>query len=136
MPSYVTSHLIIQIFCDIYQALYPSPWLISDDILLLGREDVVSLESVGGAVRAEDVPALALPLWVVDRIDPILDLHDDAAVLLHKRCATLNTLSLLDGECTYIGISNEYRHDSCCTYHPDRGSCTSGMPAGPSRYRA
>jgi hypothetical protein len=97
MPGYIASHLVIQIFRNVYQGLHPSTWLISGDTLLLSREDVVGLEGVGGAVRAEDIPALALPLWMVDRIDPILDLHHDAAVLLHKRLATLNTLSLFDG---------------------------------------
>lgn len=44
-------------------------------------EDVAGLEDVGVASGAEDLLGLALPLGVVDGVDPVLDLHDEAAVL-------------------------------------------------------
>jgi hypothetical protein len=46
--------------------------------------------------------ALALPLGLVDRIDPVLDFHDNTAVLLYESSTTRNTLSGLDGECSCV----------------------------------
>jgi hypothetical protein len=80
--SYITSHVIVQIFRSTCLRTF----------LFRSREDIVGLESVGRAVGTKDLPALALPLWLVDRIDPILNFHDDASVLLHKCSATLDTL--------------------------------------------
>jgi hypothetical protein len=73
--------------------------------LLRCREDVVSLKVVGLGVRTKDLSAITLPLWLVDRIDPVLDLHDDAAVLLHERSASLYTLGGLEGESAFISLA-------------------------------
>lgn len=48
---------------------------------VVDAEDVAGLKDVGVAAGAEDLLGLALPLGVVDGVDPVLDLHDDAAVL-------------------------------------------------------
>ena len=74
--------------------------------LALSGEDVVSLEGVGRVVGTEDLPGIALPLRLVDGIDVVLDLHDDAAVLLNSAAAALKTLSRLNGKraCTRISI--------------------------------
>jgi hypothetical protein len=104
---------------------------------LLGcREDVVGLEGVGWAVGAKDLPALALPLWPIDRIDPVLDFHDDAAVLLHKLSTAFYTLSRLEwnGACITISPVHHVRRET--TYRLGQGSCTSGKPPGPSRCRS
>jgi hypothetical protein len=39
---------------------------------------------------------LALPFGLVNGIDPVLDLHDDAAILLDNARATLKALCGLD----------------------------------------
>ena len=69
--------------------------------LAFGREDVVSLKSVGRVVRTEDLPLLALPFRLVDSINVILDLHDDATVLLNSAATAVQTLSGLDGKRTF-----------------------------------
>lgn len=43
-------------------------------------EDVAGLEDVGVAAGAEDLLVLAPPLGMVDGVDPVLDLHHQAAV--------------------------------------------------------
>lgn len=48
---------------------------------VVDAEDVAGLEDVRVAAGAEDLLALALPLGVVDGVDPVLDLHDEAPVL-------------------------------------------------------
>lgn len=47
----------------------------------INTEHIASLKHVRVAPGAEDLLALALPLGVVDGVDPVLDLHDEAAVL-------------------------------------------------------
>jgi len=77
-------------------------------LVLLGlvqREAVSSLEHVRRIAGAEDVALLALPLGLVDGVDPVLDLHDNAAVLLnHTRAVGLveQTLGLLESEGTVL----------------------------------
>lgn len=65
-------------------------------LVLLGlvqREAVSSLEHIRRIAGAEDVALLALPLGLVDGVDPVLNLHDDAAVLLDDtRAVGLSTL--------------------------------------------
>lgn len=51
---------------------------------IVDAEDVAGLEDVRVAAGAEDLLALALPLGVVDGVDPVLDLHDQAAVLRNR----------------------------------------------------
>ena len=64
--------------------------------LLGGREDVVSLKSVGRSVRAENLALLTLPLGLVDGINPVLNLHNETTILLNKARLTINTLGGLD----------------------------------------
>lgn len=72
--------------------------------LLLSGEDVVSLESVGAGVGTKDLLLLALPLGLIDGIDPVLDLHDDTTVLLHVAGKTLRTLGRLDRDGAYAWL--------------------------------
>jgi hypothetical protein len=67
-------------------------------LALIGREDVRRLQSVSRVIRSEDVLLLALPFRVVDSIDPVLDLHDDAAVLFDDAGAALVALGGFDGK--------------------------------------
>lgn len=68
--------------------------------LLGSREDIGSLKSVRSAIGTKDLVLLALPLGLVDGIDPVLDFHDDAAVLGDKTAAALGALGRLDGKST------------------------------------
>jgi len=76
--------------------------------LLRGREDIVGLQRVGRAVGTEYLPALALPLRLVDGVDPVLNLHHDATVLLNESTAAWDTLSRLDGLITCGVISDAF----------------------------
>ena len=67
---------------------------------LVDGKDVLCLEHVGFVARTEDLLLLALPLGVVDGVDPVLDLHDEAAVLFDDAGTALVTLGGLDGERT------------------------------------
>jgi hypothetical protein len=73
--------------------------------LTLSREDVVSLKCVSRVVGTENLPLLALPLRLVDRINVVLNLHDDAAVLFNGAATAVKTLSRLDGKGPYQFIS-------------------------------
>lgn len=69
--------------------------------LIVEAEVVSGLENVCVVARAEDLALVALPLGLVDGVDPVLDLHDDAAVLLDGAWAggdVEETLGLLEGE--------------------------------------
>lgn len=67
-------------------------------VYLVDGENVLRLEDVRVVTGAEDLLLLALPLGVVDGVNPVLDLHDDAAVLLDDARAALVPLGGLDGE--------------------------------------
>lgn len=72
--------------------------------LIVEAEVIRGLEDVGVVARAEDLALVALPLGLVDGVDPVLDLHDDAAVLLDGAWAggdVEETLGLLEGEGAY-----------------------------------
>ena len=68
--------------------------------LAFDGEDVVSLKSVGRVVRTEDLLLLALPLRLIDGINVVLNLHDNAAVLLNSTTTAVQTLSGLNGKRT------------------------------------
>ena len=65
---------------------------------LVDRKDILGLENIRLIARTKDLLLLALPLGVVDAVDPVLDLQDDAAVLLNDAGATFVALGGLDGE--------------------------------------
>lgn len=67
---------------------------------LVDRKDILRLQHVWLVARAEDLLLLTLPLWVVDGVDPVLDLHDEAAVLLDDAGTALVALGGLDGKHT------------------------------------
>jgi len=69
--------------------------------LLSSREHVLGLECVSSAGGTEDLLLLAPPFGVVDGIDPVLNLHDDAAVLGDVAAASLSTLGRLDRQSTW-----------------------------------
>lgn len=69
--------------------------------LVVEREVVRRLEDIRRIARTKDVALLALPLGLVDGIDPVLDLHDDAAILLDGAWTigdVAETLGFLEGE--------------------------------------
>ena len=68
--------------------------------LLSGREHVLGLERVSSAGGTEDLLLLAPPFGVVDSVNPVLNLHDDAAVLGDVAAASLSTLGRLDRQST------------------------------------
>ena len=66
---------------------------------VVDRKGIGGLEHVRVVSRAKDVLLASLPLWLVDGVNPILDLHDQAAVLLHDTGAVSvveETLSFLE----------------------------------------
>ena len=68
---------------------------------MVQREIVRRLEHVRPVAGAEDLAAGAAPGRVVDAVDPVLDLHDDAAVLLRDAGAggvVEEALGFLEGE--------------------------------------
>lgn len=70
-------------------------------LVLLQREAVSSLKHIRCITRAVDVALLALPLRLVDGINPVLNLHDNAAVLLDSaraRSVVEQTLGLFESE--------------------------------------
>lgn len=73
--------------------------------LTLGGEDIVSLKSVSRVIGTEDLPLLALPLRLVDSINVVLDLHDNAAVLLDGAATAVKTLGRLDRKRACLHIS-------------------------------
>ncbi len=75
-------------------------------ILLSRREDILSLERVSWAGRAKDLLLLSPPFGVVDGVDVVLNLHDDATVLLDESTAALSTLGRLDRKSTCNFISS------------------------------
>jgi hypothetical protein len=83
--------------------------------LLRGRKDVLGLERVSWAGRTKDLLLLAPPFGVVDGVDPVLNLHDDAAVLLDEATAALSTLGRLDRESTCSFISSYMK--GLCVLH-------------------
>jgi len=110
--------------------------------LVVEAEVVRSLEHVWPIARPEDVALLALPLGLVDGVDPVLDLHDDAAVLLHGARAggdVEEALGLLEGEgaCTrymlvWLGAGmwkgNVFVRNA---YHSGHRRSRPGMPPAP-----
>jgi hypothetical protein len=62
------------------------------------REDIRCLQRVGRVIRTKDLLLLALPFRLVDGVDPVLNLHDDASVLLHDAGTSLVSLCRLDGK--------------------------------------
>lgn len=104
--------------------------------LLRGGEDILSLERVSWASGAENLPVFTHPFRVVDSVDPVLDLHDNAAVLGDQSTASLSALSRLDGNGTCNVVNSYQSIPKDLTYHLGRGSCTSGKPLGRSRCRA
>lgn len=65
------------------------------------REVVSRFKNIRVVTRAKDLPLIPLPLRLIDSINPVLDLHDDTAVLLnHTRVTGLveETLGLLQRE--------------------------------------
>jgi hypothetical protein len=90
---------------------YPSCFLIARCAvrgrcgLCVDGELVSSLENIWVVTRAKDVSLLPLPLRLVDGINPVLNLHDHAAVLLDNTglvSLVEEALSLLDssGSCS------------------------------------
>ena len=73
--------------------------------LAFGGEDVVSLKSVGRVVGTKYLPLLALPLRLIDGINIVLNLHDNAAVLLNSTTTAVKALSRLNRERTLEQIS-------------------------------
>lgn len=69
--------------------------------LLSSREHVLGLERVSSAGGTEDLLLLAPPFGVVNGVNPVLNLHDDAAVLGDVATATLGTLGRLDRQSTW-----------------------------------
>ena len=68
--------------------------------LLSGREHILGLERVSSAGGTKDLLLLAPPFGVVDGVNPVLNLHDDAAVLGDIAAASLSTLGRLDRQST------------------------------------
>lgn len=72
------------------------------------REAVRSLKNIRRIARSKDVPLLALPLGLVDSINPVLNLHNNAAVLLHS-AGTVSlveqTLRLLERESAVLATA-------------------------------
>lgn len=68
------------------------------------RELVGRLKNIWVVTRAEDVSLLSLPFRLVDGIDPVLDLHNHAAILLDNTGLVglvEEALSLLDSSGSY-----------------------------------
>jgi hypothetical protein len=73
--------------------------------LCVDGELVSSLKNIWVVTRAKDISLLPLPLRLVDGINPVLNLHDHAAVLLDNTglvSLVEEALSLLDssGSCS------------------------------------
>jgi hypothetical protein len=102
--------------------------------ILVHRELVSSLENVWVVSRTEDVSLLSLPLGLVDGINPVLNLHHHAAILLdNTRLVSLveEALSLLNSGGSYCIVLVEL---DCCisdkTHRSVQDRCRSGRPAG------
>jgi hypothetical protein len=70
-------------------------------LVLIDAEAVAGLEDVGTISRAEDLLLLAAPGGVVDAVNVVLDLEDNAAVLgddAGEVLVVLDALGLLEGE--------------------------------------
>jgi hypothetical protein len=99
--------LLRVVSCRLIQSSGHTPLFLSTvKSLLCGRKDVLSLERVSWARRTKDLLLLAPPFGVVDGVDPVLNLHDDAAVLLDEATAAFSTLGRLDRESTCSFISS------------------------------
>jgi hypothetical protein len=60
-------------------------------------EAVAGLQDIGVGVGTIDLAVEAAPLGLVDGIDPVFDLHDDAAVLLDDARAVGDVVQALGG---------------------------------------
>lgn len=77
-------------------------------LLLVDLELVRRLEDVRIVAGPKDLAAAAHPLGVVDAVNVVLDLHDDAAVLgddAGKVLAVLEALRLLDGDAAVHAVA-------------------------------
>ena len=68
------------------------------------REYIAGLQHIRLISRAKDLPLLALPLRLVDAINPVLNFEDEATVLLDDARAAIQTLGRLDGQGTYFAV--------------------------------
>lgn len=70
-------------------------WQISTSDSFHSRELVAGLQHVRVIARAEDLLLVALPLRLVDRIDPVLNFHDHTAVLFNNAWAAAVAMQTL-----------------------------------------
>lgn len=85
--------------------------VVSSRQLLVHGELVGGLKNIWVVAGAEDVSLLSLPRGLVDSINPVLNLHDHASILLHNSgVASLveETLSLLDSSGSFIDMLDSF----------------------------
>lgn len=66
-------------------------------LLLLRREDIFRAQNIWVIRRPVDLLLASLPLRLVDRINPVLDLHDDTSVRWYG-ASDIGTLGGLHGQ--------------------------------------
>ena len=76
--------------------------------LLVNAEGVLGVQDVRTILGTPDLLAVTSPLRVVDSVNPILDLHDEAAVLgdgTGELLVVVQTLSLLQSHGTVLTVA-------------------------------
>lgn len=76
------------------------------DQSLVGGKLVNGLQDIWVVARAEDLLLASLPLWLVDGVNPVLDFHDDTAIVSNGTGTAgivEEALGLLDWDSVFCG---------------------------------
>ena len=93
---FITRHTRHNLICT--SLSFTSLALGYETLLLVDGKHILRLQHIRLVARPKDLLLLTLPLRVVNPVDPVLDLHNDAPVFLYDARAALVALGRLDRE--------------------------------------